>query len=97
MIRVVKMSFHSENVDKFLAIFNENKKKIRAFDGCQHLELWRDIQNEHVFFTYSHWEHSSNLEQYRNSALFKDVWNKTKILFNDKPQAWSVEQNDVVF
>ena len=34
-----------------------------------------------------------DLENYRNSALFKNVWAKTKVLFNDKPQAWSVNKN----
>jgi len=32
------------------------------------------------------------LEAYRQSELFKNVWSKTKPLFNDKPQAWSVDK-----
>jgi len=43
-----------------------------------------------VFFTYSYWEHPDFLEQYRNSDFFKGVWTKTKALFSEKPEAWSV-------
>ncbi|ADF52164.1 conserved hypothetical protein [Zunongwangia profunda SM-A87] len=32
------------------------------------------------------------MENYRNSAFFKVVWSNTKILFNAKPEAWSVDQ-----
>ena len=29
--------------------------------------------------------------------LFKDVWSKTKILFNNKPEAWSTKKiNEVL-
>jgi heme-degrading monooxygenase HmoA len=45
-----------------------------------------------VFFTYSFWNAEANLEQYRNSELFKAVWAETKPLFNAKPEAWSVDK-----
>jgi hypothetical protein len=32
------------------------------------------------------------LETYRHSELFKEVWSKTKPLFNAKPEAWSVDK-----
>ena len=38
-----------------------------------------------------------DLNNYRNSELFKDVWSKTKILFNKKPEAWSTKKiNEVL-
>src|SRR5210317_2252702 len=91
-IRIVKMSFAEENIDPFLANFNENKEQIRNFKGCTLLELYRDKNNSNVFFTYSYWETASNLEAYRQSDLFKNVWSKTKLLFNDIPQAWIVDK-----
>jgi heme-degrading monooxygenase HmoA len=45
-----------------------------------------------VFFTYSYWETEQDLENYRNSELFDTVWSFTKKLFNDKPEAWSVDK-----
>jgi len=89
--RIVKLTFKEDKVDEFLKNFNLNKNKIRNFEGCHHLELWKDAHNSNVFFTYSYWENEDTLNAYRNSKLFKGVWSKTKVLFSDKPQAWSID------
>ena len=89
--RIVKMEFKPREVAAFLANFERVKHNIRAFSGCQHLELWQDKQNENVFFTYSHWDKPESLEAYRNSELFREVWSSTKTLFNARPEAWSVD------
>ena len=91
-VRIVKMDFKPENVPTFLDIFNSSKNKIRAVKGCELLELYRDKNNPNIFFTYSYWTDEDALENYRTSALFKKVWGATKILFQNKPQAWSVDK-----
>lgn len=91
-VRIVKMSFEPEHIDTFLQNFNLKKDQIRQFNGCQFLELYRDKNNTNVFFTYSYWDSETALEVYRHSDLFKDVWSKTKPLFNAKPEAWSVDK-----
>ncbi|MBD3583085.1 putative quinol monooxygenase [Flavobacterium selenitireducens] len=91
-IRIVKLSFHIENVPAFLENFELMKQQIRNAPGNRLLELYRDKQNPGVFFTYSYWETEQDLENYRQSELFYDVWAFTKKLFNDKPEAWSVDR-----
>ena len=91
-VRIVKMSFHPEKIEEFLNNFNVKKEYIRNSPGCRLLELYRDKTNPNIFFTYSYWESEQDLENYRNSNLFKDVWAQTKVLFNDKPLAWSVDK-----
>ena len=91
-VRIVKMSFAEENIEEFLKNFEEKKNDIRNFKGCRFLELYRDKTNSNIFFTYSYWNTEADLENYRHSDLFKTVWAKTKPLFNDKPQAWSVDK-----
>ena len=91
-IRIVKMSFHPQNIPAFLENFELMKEKIRNAPGNRLLELYQDKNNPEVFFTYSFWEQESDLENYRNSELFYDVWQFTKKLFNDKPEAWSVDR-----
>lgn len=86
------MSFHEEKVADFLTNFDEVKQHIRNFPGNRFLELYRDKDNPSVFFTYSYWEDEADLERYRQSELFNEVWDFTKKLFNDKPQAWSVDK-----
>ena len=91
-VRIVKLSFHQKHIPNFLEIFEKKKQLIRASKGCTLLELYQDKNNPDIFFTYSHWNEESDLENYRKSALFKDVWAKTKVFFNDKPLAWSVDK-----
>jgi heme-degrading monooxygenase HmoA len=90
--RIVKMTFREEEVDNFIRdVFDQSKQKIRAFPGCLHMELLRDIRQPNVLFTLSYWEEETALNNYRNSELFSETWVKTKVLFSDKPKAWSLE------
>lgn len=91
-VRIVKMGFKPENVETFLNDFEAVKSKVRGFEGCHFLELYRDKNNTNQFFTYSYWENEAALENYRNSELFKGVWANTKQYFNEKPEAWSVDK-----
>lgn len=91
-VRIVKMSFHQENILAFLENFELMKTKIRNSPGNRLLELYQDKHNPCVFFTYSYWETEQDLENYCQSELFYDVWQFTKKLFNDKPEAWSVDK-----
>ncbi|UOY06162.1 antibiotic biosynthesis monooxygenase [Muricauda sp. SCSIO 64092] len=92
LIRIVKLSFKAENISSFELLFEETKEKIRSFEGCMHLELYQDLENPTTFFTYSKWEDECYLDLYRQSDFFKTVWSRTKKLFQDKPEAWSVTQ-----
>ncbi len=86
------MSFDPSKIEMFLANFEANKNHIRNFQGCEFLELYRDKENTNVFFTYSFWAKESDLENYKHSDLFKEVWAETKVLFNARPEAWSVDK-----
>lgn len=91
MIRIVKMTFRTENVEAFLKNFNANKHHIRNFEGVEHLELLRDKNNPNIFFTYSYWKSEEYLEKYRVSDLFKSVWANTKPLFSAPAEAWTLD------
>jgi heme-degrading monooxygenase HmoA len=91
-VRIVKMSFKENNIEEFLENFHQNKESIRNFSGCRLLELYRDKYDENIFFTYSYWNCEQDLQNYRDSELFKNVWSVTKTLFSDKPVAWSVDK-----
>ncbi|MCZ4319986.1 antibiotic biosynthesis monooxygenase [Aequorivita viscosa] len=89
--RIVKMEFEEGNVNAFLTNFEVVKEKIRGFPGCLFLELYRDKNDETIFFTYSRWKEEADLEKYRNSDLFKEVWSVTKPMFRKRAEAWSVD------
>ena len=92
LIRIVKMTFEPSKVEGFKKMFDQNKEKIRGFEGCSFLELYQDVNHKHIFFTYSYWENEEALERYRHSELFKGVWKQTKQGFSAKPEAWSVSR-----
>ena len=92
LVRIVKMSFNPQDVPAFLENFELMKEKIRNSPGNRLLELYRDRNNPEIFFTYSYWDSEDDLENYRKSELFYDVWAFTKKLFNAKPEAWSVDK-----
>ncbi len=92
ILRIVKLTFQPEKVEAFLKIFSEEKKYIEAQEGCNKVELLRDIHSENIFFTYSEWENEQALENYRQTDFFKNIWQRAKANFADKPMAWSVKK-----
>ncbi|MEZ4910360.1 MAG: antibiotic biosynthesis monooxygenase family protein [Saprospiraceae bacterium] len=90
LVRIVRMSFKEENVKEFIEIFNTSQPFILAFEGCLDVKLYRDQSQNNVYYTKSIWIRHEALEKYRNSELFKTTWSKTKILFDHRPQAFSL-------
>ena len=96
IVRIVRMTFQPEKLSDFQAIFDRSKHKIRAFPGCMHLELHADPQDEQVRYTYSHWRSQEDLDAYRHSELFGQVWPVTKALFAEKPRAYSLTHMETI-
>ena len=88
--RFVKLTIAKEMIDKFTSIYTENGHKIQNFAGCKYLEILKDIHDQRVFFTVSKWESEEHLNTYRNSDLFKGVWQSFKPLFAAQAQAWTL-------
>ncbi len=88
--RIVRLSFVPEKVTAFIDIFDSSKDAISAFPGCQGVVMMRDVDHDHVYYTYSLWVSNEALQSYRESELFNTTWAKTKVLFNDKPLAFSL-------
>lgn len=92
IIRIVKMTFKTEEVNTFLELFREVKPTIKKFEGCLELKLLKDVNVPNSYFTYSHWVSEDHLNKYRFSDFFKNTWSRTKILFEEKAEAWSLEE-----
>lgn len=90
LVRIVKMKFEENNLQTFKQLFETVKEQIRAFPGCHGVILLQDINDPNIFFTYSNWADEKSLDAYRKSAFFDDTWEKTKALFSNKPEAWSL-------
>ncbi|GAB3637206.1 putative quinol monooxygenase [Hymenobacter arcticus] len=90
LIRIVRLTLSPERVSDFLALFRQSESRIRQQPGCQHLELWQDADQPHIYCTHSHWADAAALDAYRRSALFGEVWPATKRLLAAPAQAFSV-------
>lgn len=85
------MHFKEEGAEQFLKIFDQHKVAIRQVEGCTHLELLKDLNQPFSYATLSYWRGAVDLENYRNSDLFKSVWSQVKVLFSSSPEAISLE------
>ncbi|MGB3591363.1 MAG: antibiotic biosynthesis monooxygenase family protein [Nonlabens sp.] len=90
IVRIVKMHFAGQYVADFKVLFDQYKSSIRNQPGCTHLELYQDRSDAGLFYTYSHWQNEESLNNYRGSSLFSIVWPATKIMFDRKPEAHSL-------
>jgi heme oxygenase (mycobilin-producing) len=88
--RIVKMTFAADKVETFLEVFHVNAEKIRTYPGCIQMQLLRDLHNENIYYTYSHWKSEEDLNHYRNSSLFREIWAATKVGFAEKAVASSL-------
>lgn len=91
--RIVRLHFKKEYIVDFLSAFDESKAMIASFPGCKKLLLFKDFSDDSAFFTHSEWESMDDLENYRNSDLFKSTWAKVKPLFADSPQVFSLVES----
>jgi len=87
--RIVQLTFQEHQVDEFFKIFEVSGPKVRAYEGCVHLDLVQDKYRTYVFFTISKWESEESLNAYRSSPLFRSTWKKMKTLFSLPAHAWS--------
>ncbi|MEQ8240589.1 MAG: antibiotic biosynthesis monooxygenase family protein [Cyclobacteriaceae bacterium] len=92
LTRIVRLEFKTDQTEKFEKIFSESKVLIRNFEGCEYLSLHKDFENPALYYTVSKWTSEDALNQYRDSSLFKTTWSKTKVLFDGKPRAFSLNQ-----
>lgn len=91
VIRIVTMTFVPDQVADFLTLFDERSESIRAFPGCEALDLVRDTSSPNVMSTISIWSSEEALEEYRRSEIFRSTWEETKTMFADRPRAVTCE------
>ena len=89
--RLVKLTIQPTRYREFIALYSQAQKQIRLFDGCVGLELLHDASKSNIVFTISKWKTENDLNGYRNSEFFVNVWNSVKPMFEEKAEAWSLK------
>ncbi|HMN06328.1 MAG TPA: antibiotic biosynthesis monooxygenase [Flavobacteriales bacterium] len=91
IVRLVKMTFRHGEVERFQSLFEGWRHRIIAMPGCRKLDLLHDVANPAVFFTHSEWDSEADLDAYRRSDTFSEVWPVVKALFAERAEAWSLQ------
>lgn len=88
------MEFLPEKSDEFEACVKNITQRIANFEGCYAVRILRESDEGNVFFSYSYWRSKEDLEKYRKSDLFREIWPKTKAMFSSRAIAWTTEVVD---
>ncbi len=90
--RIVKMTYKPEHINDFANYYNSIKSKVAGQPGCRGVKLLKEIGETGVFFTYSHWDSVEDLNNYRNTEAFGEIWPTVKNWFAAKAEAWSLNE-----
>ena len=91
IVRVVRLTLCEENVSAFEEVFRTHQDAIASQPGCMGVEMLSDPADNCIRGTLSRWRSEEDLNAYRASSLFGEVWPVTKSLFAAKPEVWSYE------
>ena len=97
ILRIVRMQFRPDALAAFDALFVAYRDRIAAAPGCAAVTCLLDTGGTPGRTTLSVWRSAEDLENYRQSALFREVWSKTKPGFSAPPEAWSLAADSVFF
>ncbi len=89
LLRIVKMELDPAQVQAFDDLFAQSQARIETMPGCHRVLLIKGFVDQPIRTTLSWWERDSDLQAYRKSQLFGEVWPKTKAMFSAPPVAWS--------
>jgi len=90
--RIVKMTFKPEHINDFAKYYNSIKSKVAGQPGCNSVKLLKEIGETGVFFTYSNWDSVDDLNNYRATEAFGEIWPTVKNWFSAKAEAWSLDE-----
>ena len=94
--RVVKLTFSPEDLNAFKQQFDSIKHIIIEMPGCQEVRLLQNTKYENVLFTISKWESEAALNAYRKTTFFKETWANTSAKFCALPQAWTLNELELL-
>lgn len=89
IIRLVSLKFNPEHREEFLQLFEQVYPRIRARPGCLALHLVADLEASADFLTISVWRSAEDLEAYRQSDIFGEVWPQVRQMLRERARAAS--------
>ena len=91
IVRIVRLTLAEEHIAAFERLFHAHHNAIESQPGCRGVELLTDAAHPCVRGTLSRWDAESDLNAYRSSSLFGEIWPLTKTMFDAPPMVWTYE------
>ncbi|KRO75952.1 MAG: antibiotic biosynthesis monooxygenase [Bacteroidetes bacterium] len=88
--RLVHLHISLDRCADFEAFVQPRMARIEAQPGCLGVRLLRGEPGH--YFTVSEWAEEKDLEAYRDSSLFAEIWPTVKPWFAAKAAAWTTTQ-----
>jgi len=89
--RIVKLTFKPEHISDFETFYATIRDKVASQPGCNGVTFLKEQNNTGVFFTYSNWNSEEDLNTYRNTPVFGQIWPTIKVWFGAKAEAWTLD------
>ncbi len=89
--RIVKLTFKPEHISDFEAYYATIRSEVAGQPGCNGVTFLKEQGNTGVFFTYSKWNSVNDLNNYRNTEVFGQIWPTVKNWFRAKAEAWALD------
>lgn len=91
LVRIVQLYLIPEQTENFLKLYASHQSRISEMKGCLSLELLVVSEHQGHVATLSRWQEAQDLENYRNSEFFKNLWSQVKPLFAQSAKAVSYQ------
>ncbi len=91
--RIVILPVRASEEQDFIKLLTRSFGEVRNSTGCTALTFLRENSPEKNminYVTYSKWNNESDLENYRQSFFFKNVWPAVKQFLGAKPSAYTL-------
>jgi heme-degrading monooxygenase HmoA len=91
IVRLVSLKLKPDKRGEFEQLFAQSYPRLKSLPGCLSLQLLGDVNGQGDYLTVSHWRTLADLEAYRTSSLFEEIWPQVKALLRDRPWTESYE------
>lgn len=91
LVRIVQLHIQPQYLDHFLKLYGGHQANIGNFKGCIALKLLQQMDQPNQVATLSEWESEEDLNHYRYSEFFKNLWSQVKPLFESPAKAFSYQ------
>ncbi len=88
--RLVHLQIELERCADFESYVRPRIARIAAQPGCLSVQLLQGDPGH--YFTVSEWSAQKDLDAYRDSSLFDEIWPTVKPWFSAKADAWTTTQ-----